>query len=227
MTPHSFSEAKFAEEFAKFLKQKGYPADSLVYQPILFAEGKRRYRPDFAIVDPERQERLAIIEVKGGLDGRLSQSAIAQLQLYARALGNEPIDLLLAVPVSGIDAIFSFGFYKLSDNGELIEFPIDEFPRFLSLKANKAATKKEFLDRETEEATDSFKTICFSLATIATVLFITDFVLQVFGIILLSTERLTILGIAVALMILPFVTKLRGLGFEYEREHIETKRKRK
>lgn len=227
MNYHSFSEARFAEEFAKFLKQKGYPEESLIYQPTLFAEGKQRYRPDFAIVDPERQERLAIIEVKGSLDDRLRRSATTQLQSYARALENEAIDVFLAVPVSEINATSQFGFYKLSEDGELIEFSIDEFPHFRSLIANKVATKKEILDRETEETTDSFKTICFSIAAIVAVLFVADVVLQSFGITLLSTERLSVLGIAIALMTLPFVTKLRGLGFEYERNYPNAERKRK
>lgn len=227
MNYHSSVEAQFADKFAKFLRQKGYPEESLIYEPTLFAGDKRRYRPDFALVDPERQERLAIIEVKGRLDDGLRQRATAQLQSYAKALGSEAVDLFLVTPVSEIEDISSFSFYKLSENGELKEFPIDEFPRFRSLVANKIATRKETLDRNAEETTDSFRTICFSLAVAAVVLFVTDFILHNYGITLLSTERLTILGIAVALMILPFVTKLRGLGFEYEREHIEAKRKQK
>ncbi len=159
MNYHSFSEAKFAENFTKFLMQKGYPEESLISQPTLFTGDKRRFRPDFAIVDPERQERLAIIEVKGRLEGGLRQSATAQLQSYANALTSETVDLFLVTPVSERDDISSFGFYKLSENGELKEFSIDEFPHFRSLVANKIATRKETLNSKTQETTDSFKSM--------------------------------------------------------------------
>src|SRR5215210_4832490 len=100
MNYHSFAEADFARFLLDFLKEKRYPEESIVYEPTLPSEGRRRYRPDFAIVDPERQEHLAIIELKARSDERNRQMAIVQLQAYARAVRDKAVALFGLTPFS-------------------------------------------------------------------------------------------------------------------------------
>lgn len=58
---HSEAENKFSE----YLLSLGYTKDSILYEPAFFSnDGKNTYRPDFAIIDPEKKEYLAIIEIK-------------------------------------------------------------------------------------------------------------------------------------------------------------------
>ncbi|HHC3226177.1 type I restriction enzyme HsdR N-terminal domain-containing protein [Klebsiella pneumoniae] len=58
---HSEAENKFSE----YLLSLGYTKDSILYEPAFFSnDGKNTHRPDFAIIDPEKKEYLAIIEIK-------------------------------------------------------------------------------------------------------------------------------------------------------------------
>lgn len=57
--------SKIEEEFVTFLHNHGYPKDAILAQPALMnREGYGTYRPDFLIIDPKKNEQLAIVEIK-------------------------------------------------------------------------------------------------------------------------------------------------------------------
>ncbi|MDM7292478.1 type I restriction enzyme HsdR N-terminal domain-containing protein, partial [Klebsiella pneumoniae] len=113
---HSEAEKKFSEH----LLSLGYTKDSILYEPAFFAnDGSRTYRPDFAIIDPEKKEYLAIIEIKAD---RLinNEEVLNQLKKYRHAIGNKKIPLFLVAVSSIPNNPLPFALYSLSEAGDLV-----------------------------------------------------------------------------------------------------------
>lgn len=205
---HSVAEKKFSEH----LLSLGYSKDSILYEPAFFSnDGSRTYRPDFAIIDPQKKEYLAIIEIKSD---RLtnSEKTLNQLKKYRQAIGNEKIPLFLVTVSSSPNSSSPFALYSLSDSGELIESDFNFFPTFLALTAEESAIKKNDIRQKKTEAMVSFQTTSWILATFLLFIVIMDIIFN-----FLTTERLTLLGASVALIVIPFAQKFKGLGIEWEK----------
>jgi len=208
---HSQLEA----EFSAYLKTLGYPDGSLIFEPSIKV-ANREYRPDFLIIDPENNERLAIIEVKGKLLDRI-ESVKEQLDTYRKALGDISIPAFLATPSEEYVAEHPFDLFKLKDDGEFEKIDLRLFPTFIALSTNKAADKKKELSDKKEEVSSSFESISRWMAALLLILVIADFICSFFNITLLTAERLTLLGGAVALIVIPYAQKFKGLGIEWEK----------
>ena len=102
-------------------------------------------------------------------------------------------------------------------NGKIIQFDPREFPTFASLSSDITASKKDTLQQAKKTATDHFMLTCWILAFVMAAITIADFTLELDGVKLISSTRLTLIGIVVALVIIPFAQKLKILGIEYER----------
>ncbi len=210
---HSQLEKKFSE----YLVTLGYPKDSIIYEPsFISVDGKRKYRPDFLIVDPIKQERLAIIEIKGRhlLDAKRTYQ---QLDAYSKAIGNEKIPLFLVTESESPNGFFPFDLYVFSGEGTLIKSDFSLFPTFPGLTAEESAGRKTDLRKAKTETVESFQKISWSLAFILLLLVIADFTCAQFDIELLTTERMALLGASVALIVIPFAQKFKGLGIEWEK----------
>jgi len=212
-------DSEIEAEFVTFLQAKGYPKDSIVFEPTLLAavDESRIYRPDFAIIDLKRQERLAIIEVSG--ESQSPQRIADQLAAYQAALVDKSVEYYLVMPSTNGNRQAAFNLYRLSGKGKatLDEVPLDQFPLYSTLVANKIAARKEYLDHEYDQTIDYFKLTCFFLAAGALLIGIADFILGFYQITLLTAERLAVLGATIALIIIPFAAKFKGFGIEYER----------
>jgi hypothetical protein len=106
--------SKFERAFAEYLISIGYPKDSIIYEPAFLAkDGKRSYRPDFLIIDPAKNERLAIIEIKSNFSSN-QESIRNQLRTYSKSIGNDKIPVFLITPAMDEDSQFPFNFYILN-----------------------------------------------------------------------------------------------------------------
>ena len=112
---------------------------------------------------------------------------------------------------------YPFDVHALNNDNELQKFDLGLFPVFSALSFNQLAEKKQDLKQEEKEVVDSFKKISYITVSVLVVLLIADFICSLNNITLLTVERLTLLGGAVALVVIPFAQKFKGLGIEWER----------
>ena len=205
---HSEAENKFSE----YLLSLGYTKDSILYEPAFFSnDGKNTHRPDFAIIDPEKKEYLAIIEIKSDRFAH-SENTLNQLKRYKQAIGNEKIPLFLVTVSSLPNNPLPFSLYSVSDSGELVKSDFNLFPTFRALTAEQSAVRKNDIRQKKSQTMDIFQRVTWSLAVALLLIVIADIRFN-----FLTTERMALLGACVALIVIPFAQKFRGLGIEWEK----------
>ena len=196
------------------MKFAGFPEGSILFEPSFEPIGAGvRYRPDFAIVHPESKEPLAIIEVKGEHVPQGLERGIEQLSRYVDALKDKSIKPFLALS-SGSDGKFTF---FIPEDGKPKEVPSSSLLNYEALLSSRYIEKKEHISEEKKETTDQFVKVCRWVSFVVLLLVIGDFILSLYDIKLLTTERMVLLTAAIALIIIPYAQKFKGLGVEWER----------
>jgi hypothetical protein len=208
--------SEFERRIAKYLEASGYPPASLVYEPVLLPSTSRvAYRPDFGVLDPDRGEYLALFEVKGQDDSATLRDAAAQLNQYAAAIGKPDLPRFIVAPG---EAATGPRVYAVGSNGGHHKIALGELPSFGALKGSVAAATSTRAADRLRETTGTFRVISSIVAAMATMLAGADFYLKEFRhITLLTPERLSLVGVAIALVVIPFAAKLKAFGLEYER----------
>lgn len=207
-------ESVVEKSFYEYLLSLGFPSSAVVYEPAFkpTADG-RRFRPDFAVLDPTSREILAIIELKSsGASGRIS-AALKQVSDYTAQLQDPSVRAYVATPA----ADGNFTFYQTSEDGTPKEVD-PSFVRASSLASAKSAEKKEVLAQKKKRTVDGFFVVCYFTAAGALLVAVADFVLEQRGITVLTAERLTLLAAAAGLVIVPYLQKFKALGVEIERQ---------
>ena len=208
--------SKIEKEFAEYLIEIGYPSDSIVYEPaILSSDYNRSYTPDFLIVDPIKGEGLALIEIKAA---RLkdAQKTFEQLLAYRNVVGSN-VPVFLVIPSESNGSKCAFDLYTFDENKGLITSDISLFPSFRALTAEQSAKIKSDIRSKKIKATELFQNVSWLLAFILAVIVTADFILAQYNIVLLTTERMALIGASVALIVIPFAQRFKGLGIEWER----------
>lgn len=205
--------SEIERRFAIYMATLGYPNVSLLHEPaIASATGRKVVRPDFAVVDTETEEWLALVEVKGSL----TRFEPRQLRDYEQAI-TPPIPVFLTVPQND----GTFAFHKLDRESGLEEVPVELFPKYLTLSAGRQAQTKTAQREDRKRVLDHFKIACFSLGFLALTGFILDLV---FDGSVLSPERLSLIAIGFACVIIPYAQKIKLFGNEFVR-HEQSERK--
>lgn len=213
--PHS----QFEEIVTQFLHGIGYPSSALVHEPLLLpVASSDAYRPDIGVLDPTASEYLAVIEVKGRNDSTTIVTGSDRLRKYVQALGTRPIEAFLAVPGHAPDAV---SFYRFTPgNGAFTLIRSADFPKYDALRSRSLASSRTAVRAGIKRTTDRFRVVSWSVAAAAVVLAVADIALeQYLYISLLSAERLALLGVAAALLLVPDAAKLKAFGLEFERVH--------
>lgn len=205
--------SELEKAFYDFLTDLGYPEIAVVYEPLLTTEDGRRFRPDFLIIDPDKNERLAVIEIKGVV-GIEHPGLIKQLQSYGEAVG-AGVPVYLVTPSENDKSQFNIYSYIPGEGLSLTDTSL--FPRFSVMKAEAKIERKAELRNEKNKVVDNFRNICFVLAGGLLLAVIFDFLLSIYGVVLITTERMALLGAVVALIVIPYAQKFKGLGMEWER----------
>ena len=159
---------------------------------------------------------MAIIEVKGKIIDRID-SLKGQLNDYRIAIGDTSVPAFLATPSEAYVAEHPFDVFQLKDDGSFEKIDLRLFPTFAALSTNKAVEKKKEISDKKDDISNSFEIISRWAASTLTVLVVADFVCSLFNIKLLTAERLTLLGGVVALIVIPYAQKFKGLGIEWEK----------
>jgi hypothetical protein len=134
--------------FKKFLKSKGYPAESLLSQVDLLTVGRRVFRPDLVILDLSNREYIAIIEFKSSADEKTIFNSLNLFHEYHAILGRQPIPAYLVLPVNEDD----FQILSLKKENSYSHIPKEDFPEFETLAA-KRLTDEKMSFREVEKKT--------------------------------------------------------------------------
>jgi len=206
--------SKLEHDVYRLLLSKGFPPESILYEPAILPVGSNiRYRPDFLILDPVTGEHLALIEVKSPHLSDLPR-AKNQLEAYKRALGNLRIaTYVITSPEDLPDDL------QVVSADEIEERTVDSdmFPKYETLKASSLAGKKAEIKTKREKVTTSLEKVSCTMAILLLITVIADFTLSFWEITLLTPERLGLMGAAVAMVVIPFLQRFKGLGIEWEK----------
>lgn len=200
-------------QFFEYLLKRGYSRDSIMFEPYL----GNKFQPDFAINDPGSAQRLAYFEVRGSLYQVRGEKYLKRLKAYsaeARAI-NTPF--YIVIPSDNPTETEPFDFLFVNEQGDFETLPKELFPTFRSLSSDVIATQKVDVKVLREKTKDAFQVVCWTLAGSAILLVIVDFFCDLYRIELIDSTRLTLLGVIVALIVIPFSQKFKFLGVEYER----------
>jgi hypothetical protein len=206
-------ERQTLSHLVEYLKTHGYPATSLMVE---FAVGK--YRVDLAVVDPETSEIIQIFEIKSQASEQMRRIGQSQLQKYLKELRDPNIPSYLVFP-STKEPFFTIE--KVSEVGEardqkFVEADQRSMQFDYTLQKERGVAKKIIDTKHEREGTvDVFRWICWALATLLAALLV-----------LLKTNVLKLqldaadkgmIAAIVALILIPYASKLKILGVEFER----------
>lgn len=207
--PASWSNSLEQQLHAELLRL-GIPADAVIYQPAAIAVSeRRRYQPDFGLVDPRTRTLLAVLECKAATANL--DAAAESLAAYAAATRDRSVRAYLAIPGENGFVIFAVGV-----DGGRKQVPLEAL-RLEQLSAARSAETKQDTTIRKQRTIDRFFVVCYLAAFVAFALALADLVLSRYGIKLLTSERLMVLAVSLALVIAPFLQKFKALGVEIER----------
>lgn len=207
--------------FIKYLLDHGYPAESIVTEWRV-----ERSLIDIAILDEDRSMPVAIYEVKGLKTSDSLKNGIQQLRRYLIYLGY-PVEAGLVFSLEE-PPYFEFIDIKTAQNilkkkEEILEHHIlpSELISYKILK-NSAEPKIRNARKEKKEKTlSTFNWIAWGMAFLTFIFLI----LENFGILTFTTERMIVYGIVLVLVVLPFYSELKFGDLSLKRNIKKQKRK--
>ncbi len=181
-------------------------ADLVVYEPsdattpLAVFEMKREFNPHRW--DEEFQR--AALQIKGWLQSANLELAPLSIPVFLVTFSKESPDLT---------------FYQFSGDwvsgkmDALYTAPLDDLPTYSTLAEQRRRTDVGVIKKEEKTAVDHFKWLCWGLALAVTALLIVDWM----GWHTITVTQLSLIGTIAALVVFPYVTKLKVLGIEMER----------
>jgi len=192
------------EQLALDLIKLGYPEASIRQEFPIKANGNL-YRIDIAVIDPESNDVLAIFEVKANPNITF-HDAKHQIDRYSKLFPSNPRAFLCIQSEGKIQLA------KIHEESGLVT-PIEKLPSFQSLLTGDRAHNKIRTENKTNTVTDNFTNNCRFLAFFVLIILLLD----ISGIYKFSTQQLTLLGIFIGLLVIPYAAKFKLLGMEFER----------
>lgn len=199
------------EALIEYLIAHGYPKSSMAIEwPI------GNYRADLAVVDPDTKEPVAIFELKHQWTPQNEKLGKAQLESFLKALGKTSVPAYLVFKSEGTPP---FEIQKIVLEDEKIKYTSNIFssyspPDFTTLtisgKIKKIAKTREELNR----IVDVYFYIVCGICAFAVILLLYG---ELSNKISISVSGLTLIGAAIALILLPFASKIKFLGLEFEK----------
>lgn len=203
------------------LKSKGFPDNAINPEPILVADKKpsRSYRPDFMLVDPTSDDRVAIIEVKvindeseGAID-KVICNAFGMLISMLSELKYKNIEsyVVLVSAMGGVHKIFA-----MDESGSNKEMPIELFNYDTVVVARRWKLREKYLT-EKGESLDNFAILCWWVSGGSFFIAVADFLCSIWNIVLIGPNRMVLIGIGIVLPLIPYFERFRWLGIEFKR----------
>lgn len=200
------NEVEVSEYLLNELKRQGYPESSIRFEFVVSSGNGQRQHIDVAIIDPDSNDVIAIIEVKRGTRDGVLNSAARQVLSYAKLLPSNPLSLVY---------VFNGDSKQIGtvNNEDGFITLIPEFPPFNSLRTGGRAQNKVEVKNKSNRVTDSFSFSCYVLAFLVAIILVLD-ISEIYK---FSSQQLILLGIFIGLLIIPYAAKFKLLGMEFER----------
>ena len=209
-------DRQLEKEFFDYLLSIGYPKESIIYQPATHpVQSMKCYRPSFALINPENEEYLGIIEIKESriADGK---NIYRNMSDYCKVIAKKSLPVYIVSTSEDEDAPFILN--SFDETGCINAIDHHLFPEFKTLSVKESTDRKSDLRTRSANVSDKFRSVCWLASFILFSLAISDVVFkELYDVTLLTAERLSILGGALALIVIPFAQKFKGLGIEWEK----------
>lgn len=210
-------ERETFDNLIKYLKEHGYPDSSFA---IEYKLGKQLI--DLAIIDPDTQIPIIVFEVKSKKSKQSIDFGKRQIESYLKYLPDTSVPAYLVFP-SEKEPFFEVQRILFdSEKNEMIEEPVIDKSQ-LDFTMQKQARISERIEKNQKERTstiDKFKWLSWILAIVIFGIGI----LNKIKLITIDTTDLAVIGAGFGLIILPFASKLKFLGMEFERFEMTKKK---
>lgn len=186
-----------------YLTAHGYPPESLA---IEYPIGK--YRVDLAVIDLDSKEPIALFEIKQERAPFTEKYGRKQLESFLKFLGTKSIPTYLVFVKDGTPP-FEIERVAIEEkyvpSGKVLDFNI--------LQSSSRSTLLAEIKQKRKKTVDALTAICWLMAAVLIVLLGLDAI----GMLTISPVHLTIGGVIIALLLIPFASRLKIMGFEFER----------
>jgi len=194
------------DQVLRFLRSHGYPDDAFALEWAV----SKSHRADLAVVDTVSGKPIALVELKATDAEASLRMGREQLRTLQRELGADVL-LFLAYPRRGgispvIERVMPVEPSPIEAHSEIV-------PSFTIAQSTQRTKEQAALVSERKQSVDRFAVTCWIAAFGVMALGVLDYL----DILPLTAERLTVLGITIGLVILPFASKLKFLGWEFQR----------
>ena len=205
-----YTEYDIISKFVRFLKEKKNYSDECILNELRLSDdsGKSVGFADLVLFDKRNREYIGLVEFKRNLKPSLMASALVQVDKYKKLMNSPNVKTFLV----GLENN-ELSIYMLSGDDAWVKIAEDDFPNYEALSISSKVKKKSENESNKRKVIDRFKWICFIGASITSLLFI----LSIMNILTLEAEEMALLGASIGLVVIPYTTKLKILGVEFER----------
>lgn len=200
-------EENLIAHFIKSLMEHGYPQKSLATD---YRIGER-CRADLVVIDPKTNIPIMIFEVKSRKSSEIISGGKNQLKHYLKKLPDSTIPAYLVFPKES-HPFFEILRVQLNQDDK-DEIKSIESLDYSSQRIARLSEKVKDTEKEKKKTIDDFKWFSWGLALILAVILVLKKVLK-FS---LDATDLTLLGGIIGLAIIPFASKIKFIGVEFER----------
>jgi hypothetical protein len=218
MPAFRYREVDASKLVYELLKSKGFPDNAINPEPVLVADKKpsRSYMPDFVLVDPTSNDRVAIIEVKvindeseGAIDKVICNAFIMLISMLSELKLESYVVIVSAMGV--VHKIFA-----IDESGSKKEIPIELFNYDTVVVARRWKLREKYVT-EKKESLDNFAILCWWASGGSFFVAVADFLCSIWNIVLIGPNRMVLIGIGIVLPLIPYFQRFRGLGIEFKR----------
>ncbi|MDR0319934.1 MAG: hypothetical protein LBI28_00385 [Treponema sp.] len=205
-----YTELDMENKFIEYLLKKNYPKESIA---VDYNVGKN-CRVDIAIIDPNKNVPVQLFELKKRKSKEIIFIGKEKLQKYRSFLGEKTIPAYLVFPKNDAP---HFEIINIDDDELKTDINVDENKNIiLNYYAQLNARINENIDvikEKEKKVIDIFKIESWIIGIAVLVIG----VLSKIGLFTLDAKDLSLLGVAIALFLIPYAGKLKILGLEFER----------
>jgi hypothetical protein len=195
-------EVKARESILKHLIANGYPPESLATE---WRSGKHGLVYDIAIIDPKTTELISLIELKVQSELMSSSTAIREIRESFLRINKKNVQFFF-VSVKNDSLHFSQFIPNLInfEKGEFI--PLEGIPNFENLLIKSRGENRK-------DAQEKIEIICWISAVVIGIILFLNFTHYIE----ITYVQLTLLGAIIALILIPFASKIKIFNIEFER----------
>ncbi|MBB6497775.1 hypothetical protein [Methanococcus maripaludis] len=199
------------DKLKRYLIRHGYPKESLALE---FKMG--RYRVDLAVIDPSLNIPVQIFEIK--TDEKFLDQGIGQARRFRSELnrmGKLDVPIYLVFPKKEEPGFKIINVDKYSKEVQDIDLSSTDLSMldYNLQKTGRISEKISETSDKREDTADHFKYTCWILGVIVSILFLLDY----FGKMPFEISKIPLLVIAIGLFLMPYGSKLKLIGMEFER----------